>query len=303
MANPGQVQAESKLEGGGFGAGASAGPGNGVAPNERRERIAELVLSQDVVSARELAARFGVSLMTVHRDLDELEARGVLRKTRGGATAQPSSLFESSVRFRLGAARAEKDALARHALGMVEPGQAVLLDDASTTLALARLLPGRGPLTVITNFRPSIDVLYGAADIRLIALGGEYFPNHDSFMGVVCEDALAAIRADVFFMSTSAVSAGVAWHQEQVTVSAKRAMLRAARRRVLLIDHGKLCKTALHQLAPLADFDLVVVDDGVDEAGLEELREARVRFEIAPRGAADGDSAPDIPGNPTGERP
>lgn len=263
-----------------------AGPGVGLA--ERRERIAELVLSRDVVSARDLAAQFDVSLMTVHRDLDELEARGILRKTRGGATAQPSSLFESSVRFRLGAARPEKDAVARHALGGIEPGQAVLLDDASTTLALAKLLPGRGPLTVITNFRPTIEALYGAPDIRLIALGGEYFPNHDSFMGVVCEDALAAIRADVFFMSTSAVSGGVAWHQEQVTVSAKRAMLRAARRRVLLIDHGKLGKTALHQLAHLAEFDLVVVDDGVDAAGLEELRESRVPFEIAPRAPAGG---------------
>lgn len=265
----------------------------GLAPAERRERIAELVLTRDVVAARDLAALFDVSLMTVHRDLDELEGRGILRKTRGGATAQPSSLFESSVHFRLGAARAEKDALARFALGLVEPGQAVLIDDASTTLALAKLLPGRGPLTVITNFRPSIEALYGAPGIRLIALGGEYFPNHDSFMGVVCEDALAAIRADVFFMSTSAVSGGVAWHQEQVTVSAKRAMLRAARRRVLLIDHGKLGRTALHQLARLSEFDLVVVDDGVDEAGLEELRESRVPFEIAPRRAAGGGNGPE----------
>jgi DeoR/GlpR family transcriptional regulator of sugar metabolism len=282
MVNRSPIPAQDKVDG-----------AAGIGPTERRERIAELVLSRDVVSARDLAAQFDVSLMTVHRDLDELEARGVLRKTRGGATAQPSSLFESTVRFRLGAARAEKDALARHALASIEPGQAILLDDATTTLALARLLPGAGPLTVITNFRPTIEALYGAADIRLIALGGEYFPTHDSFMGVVCEDALASIRADVFFMSTSAVSAGIAWHQEQVTVSAKRAMLRAARRRVLLIDHGKLGKTALHQLAPLTEFDLVVVDDGVDEAGLKALREARVPFEIAPRRAA----------APAGERP
>lgn len=266
---------------------------SGLAPTERRERIAELVLTQDVVAARDLAALFDVSLMTVHRDLDELEGRGVLRKTRGGATAQPSSLFESSVHFRLGAARAEKEALARHALTLVEPGQAVLIDDASTTLALAKLLPSRGPLTVITNFRPSIEALYGAPGIRLIALGGEYFPNHDSFMGVVCEDALATIRADVFFMSTSAVSGGVAWHQEQVTVSAKRAMLRAARRRVLLIDHGKLGRTALHQLARLSDFDLVIVDDGVDEAGLEELREFRVPFGIAQRRGGAADNGPE----------
>ena len=254
----------------------------GLTPAERRERVAEIVLGREAVAARELATLFDVSLMTVHRDLDELERQGVLRKIRGGATPQPSSLFESNVRYRLATARAEKEALARHVFGSIEPGQAVLLDDATTTLALARLLPGIAPLTVITNSRPAIDLLFGQPEIRLIALGGEYFSSHDSFMGVLCEDALASVRADVFFMSTSAVSHGVAWHQEQVTVSAKRAMLRAASRRVLLIDHNKLGKTALHQLAPLEAFDLVVVDAGVDAAGLAQLRDARVPFELAP---------------------
>lgn len=254
----------------------------GLAPEQRRERIAEYVLGREVVPARELAARFDVSLMTVHRDLDELERQGVLRKVRGGATPQPSSLFESNVRYRLSAARAEKEALARFALGLIEPGQAVLLDDATTTLALARLLPGLAPITVITNYLATIQALHEAPGVRLIALGGEYLPSHDSFTGVVCEAAIASLRADLFFMSTSAVSAGVAFHQEQEIVKVKRAMLAAATRRVLLIDHAKLGKAALHKLAPLADFDLIVVDAGADETQLRELREAKVPFEVAP---------------------
>ena len=78
-----------------------------LAPSERRERIAEIVLANESVASRELAARFDVSVMTVHRDLDELERQGVLRKIRGGATPQPSSLFESNVRYRLATAKAE----------------------------------------------------------------------------------------------------------------------------------------------------------------------------------------------------
>lgn len=255
----------------------------GLAPDTRRELIAGIVLANEFVSARELATRFAVSLMTIHRDLDELEHRGVLRKTRGGATPQPSSLFESNVRYRLSAAQAEKEALARYALAMIEPGQALLLDDATTTLALARLLPSIAPLTVITNYLATIQVLHDAPGIRLIALGGEYFPSHDSFLGIVCEDAIASLRADLFFMSTSAVSHGIAYHQEQEVVAVKRAMLRAAARSVLLIDHSKLGKTALHQLAPLAAFDLIVVDDGVDAARLHTLEEAKVPFVVAPR--------------------
>jgi DeoR/GlpR family transcriptional regulator of sugar metabolism len=258
-------------------------PESGLTPGERRQRIAAVVLAHESVSARDLALRFDVSLMTIHRDLDELERQGVLRKTRGGASPQPSSLFESNVRYRLATARAEKEALARYALSLIEPGQAVLLDDATTTLALARLLPGIAPLTVITNYLASIQALHDAPGIRLIALGGVYFPSHDSFTGIVCESAIGSLRADVFFMSTSAVSHGTAYHQEQEIVAVKRAMLRSASRRILLIDHAKLAKTALYQLAPLADFDLIVVDDGVDATGLSMLEEAKVPFVVAPR--------------------
>ncbi len=255
----------------------------GLAPDDRREQIAAIVLANAATSARDLATRFAVSPMTIHRDLDELERRGVMRKTRGGATPQPSSLFESNVRYRLGSATREKEALARYALTLIEPGQAVLLDDATTTLALARLLPELAPLTVITNYLATIHALHASPGIRLIALGGEYFPSHDSFTGIVCEGSIASLRADIFLMSTSAVSNGVAYHQEQEIVAVKRAMLRAATRSILLIDNAKLGKTALHHLAPLVDFDLVVVDEGVDAAGRRELEEAKVPFAVAPR--------------------
>lgn len=253
-----------------------------LTPPRRRERIAAYVLARDVVSAKELSARFDISVMTVHRDLDELERQGVLRKVHGGATPQPSSLFESNVRFRLGTARAEKEAIARHAVKLVESGQAVMLDDATTTLALARLLPAIAPVTVLTNYLATINELREQPGVRLIALGGEYFPSHDSFTGVICEAAIGALRADIFFMSTSAVSGGLAFHQEQEIVKVKRAMLHAATRRVLLIDHTKLAKVALHRLAPLSDFDLVVVDAGVDDERLQELRDSRVPVEVAP---------------------
>jgi len=253
-----------------------------LAPDVRRERIAEHVLEQETVSAKELATTFDVSLMTVHRDLDELERHGVLRKVRGGATAQPSSLFESNVRYRLMASTVEKEALARYAVEMIEPGSAVLLDDSTTALAVSRLLPAVGPLTVITNYLRMLNDLSGQPAIRLIALGGDYSASHDSFVGVVCENAIESIRADLFFMSTSAVAGGMAFHQEQQVVAIKRAMLRVAKKKVLLIDHGKLGKVALHTLAPLTAFDLVVVDDAVEEAQLRELRDSGVPFAVAP---------------------
>ncbi len=255
---------------------------DGLSLRRRRELIAEYVLGRDSVSARELSSTFDVSLMTIHRDLDELERQGVLRKIRGGATPQPSSLFESSVRFRKVTATREKEALARFALDQIEPGQSVLIDDSTTCLALARLIPQQAPITVITNFLCSINELKGKPGVHLIALGGDYLERHDALVGLICETAINALHADVLFLSCSAVSNGFALHQEQAIVSVKRAMLGSATRSILLIDHNKVGKVALHRLAPLETFDLVVVDGGVSDAQLAELRESHTSVAVAP---------------------
>lgn len=252
----------------------------GLAQARRHELIAEIVLRDDFVSLKDLAARLDVSLMTVHRDLDELERQGVLRKVRGGATPQPSSLFESNVRYRMTQALAEKQALARAALARIEPGQAILIDESTTGLALARLLGQRAPLTVITNSLLVMQELRGARDISLIVLGGDYWPRHEAFCGLACEAAVSALRADLLFMSTTAISGGVAYQPDQEMAIAKRAMIAAAAHRILLVDHTKFGRVALHRLAPLAEFDLVLTDEGINEAGLRQLREARVGYEV-----------------------
>ena len=249
-------------------------------PARRQEVIAEYVLTHGSAAAAELAERFEVSLMTIHRDLDELERQGVVRKYRGGVTAQPSGVFESNVAFRMKAMQAEKDAIAAKAAEMIEPGMAVMLDDSTTTLALARRLEGITPLTVVTNFLEGLNLLSRVNGIRLMGLGGDYDPLHNSFLGVSCIEAIESLQVDLCFVSTSAVSGPFAYHQEQHVVSVKRAMLASAARNVLLIDHTKLSRTALHRVAPLNTFDRVIVDDGASAEALRELDEHKITYEV-----------------------
>ncbi|MFJ9421340.1 DeoR/GlpR family DNA-binding transcription regulator [Streptomyces sp. NPDC101249] len=251
-------------------------------PAARRAAVAERVLAAGSATAADLAERFGVSLMTIHRDLDDLERQGVVRKFRGGVTAQPSAVFESNVQYRLKTMRAAKEAVADHALRSVEPGMAIMLDDSTTALEIARLLRlGEiTPLTVVTNFLEAVNLLAGRRGIHLMALGGDYDPLHSSFLGVSCVEAVQALRVDVCFASTSAVHGGYAYHQEQHIVSVKRAMLDSAARRVLLIDHTKLARPALHRVAPLSRFDLLLVDDGASPEALRDLDEHQVRYEV-----------------------
>ncbi|TDO54395.1 DeoR family transcriptional regulator [Kribbella sp. VKM Ac-2527] len=250
-------------------------------PARRQAEIAAYVVKHGSVSANDLVEAFGVSVMTVHRDLDELERRGVVRKYRGGVTAQPTSVFESNVAYRLTTAQAEKMAIARHARTMIEPGMSVMLDDSTSALALVDLLEDITPLTVATNFLPAIAKLTGYRDVTLLALGGIYSATHDSFGGMPCAEAVEALNTDLLFCSVSAVSATHAFHQEQEIVLVKQAMLRAARTKVLLVDHVKLQRTALHRLAPLTDFDVVVVDEKTPAELIQAARDHGATVEVA----------------------
>ncbi len=254
-------------------------------PAARRAAMAEQVLADGSATAADLAERFGVSLMTIHRDLDELERQGIVRKFRGGVTAQPSGVFESNVQYRLKTMRAEKAAVADRALKLIEPGMAIMLDDSTSTLEIAhRLRHGEvTPLTVVTNFLEAINLLADQRGIHLMALGGDYDPLHSSFLGVSCVEAIEQLRVDVCFASTSAVRGGYAYHQEQHIVSVKRAMLDAAARNVLLIDHTKLARVALHRVVPLSRFDLLLVDDGASAEALRDLDEHKVTYEVCAR--------------------
>lgn len=251
-------------------------------PAQRQQLIADHVVSHRSVSVSELAELCQVSEMTIYRDLDELQRQGIVRKFRGGVTAQPSGVFESNVAYRLATMRSEKDAVARRARELVEPGMSLILDDATTTLALARLLGDVTPLAVATNYLDTMRVVSAYRDVHLIALGGDYDRTHDSFLGTPCVDAIGALRVDAAFVSVSAVSDGHAHHQEQHVVAVKRAMLRSARRRFLLVDHSKLGRDALYRLAPLAEFDLVIVDDAASTERLNELKDHDIAYETAP---------------------
>ena len=272
----------------------------------RQDEIARLIVERGTVTIAEVASTFAVSVMTVHRDLKELADQGIIRRFRGGASAQPSGVFESSVRYRMSAMPREKAAIARDALSLIEPGMAILLDEGSTILALTRTLTEVTPLTVITSYLETIKILSEHRGIRLISVGGEYRATHDSFIGVQCIASLGAMRADLAFLSTSAVAGGAAYHQEQEIVLVKRAMMECASRRVLLVDHSKLGSVALYRFAQLEEFDLLITDDGASNEQVEDLTNHSTRFRLAPIGDSSrrdgGTFRPPkrvlIPGNP-----
>lgn len=258
----------------------------------RRLEIVRLLLERETITVRELSERFGVSAMTAHRDLDTLQSQGVLRKIHGGATAQPSGLYESTMAYRQSAMGAEKRAVARQAVTRVVPGSSVLLDDSTTCLEMLPFLADVPELTIVTNFVSILEFFSQRREspARLVVIGGIYDPKYHSLLGITAERALLELRVDQCFLSVPAVDAqhGL-FHQDAPQARLKSAMIDRADSAFLLVDHSKLGKRALHRIVGLDRFDAVIVDDGAPREALDELGAVGVRLEIAPR--AGGDTA------------
>jgi len=248
--------------------------------DERQQHILDRLMENGTVDVGGLAEALDVSRMTIHRDLDQLEERNLLRKVRGGATIESSLLFESSYAYRSETATAEKRAVSKAAAEYLKPGQAVMIDDSTTAEPLAEFLSETVPHTVITNAFHLADKVRDMRQVELICLGGSYNSNFESVLGLFCEQASEAIRADVLFMSTSAIKDGVAFHQNQDAARVKRAMMEVAETTVLLADQSKFGRSGLIRLADLDEFDRVLIGGGLDSSVANELDEKGVAFEV-----------------------
>jgi len=250
----------------------------------RRSMMAERIAATGSCSAQELADEFNVSIMTIHRDLDDLQHRGIVRKFHGGATTQPSSVFESRMTFRQDVEPAKKNAIARHALSFVHPGMSILLDDSTSAMYMISGLAERSPLHVSTSFLAGLGrlaELQDASDMTVIAIGGRYDPMHDSFVGSQALAQIANMRWDALFMSAPAVDGQFIFHQEDRMVGVKKAMMEASGKKYLLVDNTKIGKVALHKVASLSEFDLVITDEDADPRILEQWESNGVPFFVA----------------------
>lgn len=254
----------------------------------RQQAMTAHIMAEGSVRIEQLAEMFDISVMTVHRDLDELEARGLLRKSRGVATAVPTSLVESSDVYRSSRQGLEKESIAHAALELIEPGSAIMIDDSTTAMHIVPLLRTRRPLTVITNSLTVMDQLRGVSDVSLIGVGGTYYNWCSAFMGHLTTSAIAGMRADMCIMSTAAITDDIAFHQDLDTVDVKQAMFRSSAKRILLVDHTKFTRRALHTLYPLTAFDHVVVDASTPAEQVTHLREIGVSVLVAPRRSTTG---------------
>lgn len=247
---------------------------------DRLDSILGCLIADETASAQSLAARFDVSLMTMHRDLDELQRRGIVRKFRGGVSVQRTSTYEITAPLRRLVAVPQKRAIAAAAAALVSPGQAVLLDDSTTAASMLDHVLDVEDLHIVTNYLPALNRIAEGGTATSTAIGGTYDAGHESFLGVGAAAAIRAIRVDTAFLSTTTADAEGTYHQEESIVGVKAEMLRSARRRVLLADSTKLGATSLHLVCGWESIDDLITDTGAPAELLDTVRSRGVRVTV-----------------------
>ncbi len=242
-----------------------------VLTSTRQDAIVRRARSRGEVSVATLAEKFGVSESTIRRDLATLDKKGLLRRVRGGgAVEQDTDTFAVVA----GRASADKDAIAARAASLIHDGDVVCLDIGTTTARLARLLRGR-PVTVITSSLAVVDELRHDETPEVVVLGGVLRSTYQSLAGLLTQQALAQLRANISFLSTSGVNqAGCALDTTGIEVGVKRALLAAADHTVLLADKGKFPGTGLLSVCGPGEIDTLVTNRGADPATLALLHDA-----------------------------
>jgi DeoR/GlpR family transcriptional regulator of sugar metabolism len=246
-----------------------------VLAETRRRAIAEHLRAAGAVTVAEVEARFGVSPMTARRDLAELERRGLVRRTHGGAVLPAISAHEDSFARRLKSGEDEKRALAEAAVASLGARETVFLDSSTTSYFVAQRMVESGlAATVLTNSLPIMELIFneGGPALELIGMGGTLRRLTRSFVGPFAVRTVQGHFADRLFLSVKGLAEnGMLTDADPLEAEVKRTMIDQAGASTLLMDRSKLSVRGLSVIAPLSELSSVLTH-GVDPAEAEALR-------------------------------
>ena len=256
---------------------------------QRQKLIADEIRREGGVRVSELTSLLDVSEVTIRRDLDVLESAGLIDKVHGGATARGSmSAQEPGFEAKSHRQLKEKDAIARAASRLVQPGQSIGLSAGTTTWRLAQHLTEIRDLTVVTNSIQVANVLHRAPrpDLTVVLTGGVRTPS-DALVGPVALTTIRSLHLDVLYLGVHGVTEDPGLTTPNLLeAEIDRAFVAASEELVVVVDHTKWGVRGLSRIAGLEDVNVFVSDSGLTPEARAAIGERTERLVIAP--ARDG---------------
>ncbi|MGQ9504321.1 MAG: DeoR/GlpR family DNA-binding transcription regulator [Thermogutta sp.] len=248
---------------------------------ERRNQLLELIRTKRFATLEELAAALGVSESTIRRDVEALEQQGDARRIHGGVLYAGTSPKLAHFDVRQPMRWEQKRAIAQKAVGLVSPGDTIILDGGTTTYEVARLLLGL-PIHVVTNSLPVANLFAPDPASDLVFVGGSVCPRTGVAQGPYAEAMIAGLRVRKAILSVAAANDEGFFNNNVLLVETERAMMRAADEVIIVADSSKFGHRSLMHLCPLNEVDYIVTDDGLSQEWQAKLEVLRVRLIVAP---------------------
>ncbi|MFK0085465.1 DeoR/GlpR family DNA-binding transcription regulator [Glutamicibacter sp. NPDC090743] len=254
---------------------------------QRSKRLKAIIRALDNGPRRvvELAELTGTSAITIRRDLTELAERGALERTHGGAKAASARGAEFPFVLRESELYATKVALAQAGRELVHGGQSVLIDNGTTTLAVARELAGAGVTTLALSLHAAA-ALASRPGNEVIVPGGTIEGDDLSFTGIGAMETIRAMRFDIAFIGACSADPAhgltvATWPDAQI----KRAALESSARTVLITTATKFSRTSAHRFGSYDDLDTIITTADAPVSAIYEARQAGVEVITVPLSA------------------
>jgi DeoR family transcriptional regulator, aga operon transcriptional repressor len=250
--------------------------------DERRQHVLDKIKREGRVLVGELSDELGISRVTIRKDLEFLQAQGLIQRSHGGAiAAQSGALFDPSLLEKQKLHRKEKECIANAAVKLVEEGQCVILDSGTTTTAIARALRKFHHLTIITN-AVNIAAELSNTDFEVILTGGTLRKNSFSLVGPLAEEFLEEMHADVLFLGVDGFDPEIGLTTPNILESrVNRAMVNAAQTVVAVCDSTKFGKHSLALIVPPQRISVVITDQNLSVEYRDHLLKLGIRVVVA----------------------
>jgi DeoR/GlpR family transcriptional regulator of sugar metabolism len=252
---------------------------NDNAQKKRRDEFLRLLSQKGSLKVQELADLFGVTSMTIRRDLAHLEESGFLLRTHGGCVIQSPMAPELSFSEKDALCAPQKEAIAREAVLHLEPGSTIFIDTGTTMVHLARALPPGLGLRVFTNNLRVATELFGRTDLEVFVYGGQLSVRSPDLVGEIALSNAEGFRLDMALLGADAIDthSGGLYAANIAAATLDAAVVRQASRVMILADSGKLDRTSSVRVLVIDERVTLITDNGAALDAVSRLRQRGAR--------------------------
>ena len=252
-----------------------------IAPERRREQILAYLSRHDRTSVGDLSSMLGVSEVTVRKDLDQLEAQGLLTRVHGGAVVSGRGRLELYFAAREQQRLDQKRRIAQAAAALIHSGQRIFLDASTTALQVARLIKDREDLVVVTNGLYTALELNFSEGITTIVVGGTMRRRSSSLVGSLNHNTLQRLRVDSGFFGARGVTARDGLMESEIDeAQLKEQLVGAAGLVVGIVDSSKFGAISFSAFALPHEIDRIITDEAAPASIVQDLQAQNIMVDL-----------------------